>query len=74
MFVEPQTEYETDKTDPLYPFIKRGIFTGFDEFNQVYKPSKKAYRQFYSNLPAIEDDLENFITLLSSFEFSTKEI
>ena len=71
---EPQTEYETDKTDPLYPFIKRGIFTGFDEFDQVYKPSKKAYRQFYSNLPAIEDDFKNFKKLLINFEFSPNEI
>ena len=72
--IEPQTEYETDKTDPLYPFIKQGIFAGFDEFDQVYKPSKKAYRQFYSNLPGIREDLKNFIKLLINFEFGPDEI
>ena len=33
MFVEPQTEYETDKTDPLYPIIKQGILVAVKEFD-----------------------------------------
>ena len=40
--VDPQTEYETDKTDPIYPFIKEGIFIGVDKFDQVYKPTSRS--------------------------------
>ena len=72
--VEPQTEYETEQTDPLYPFVKRGIFAGVDKFDEVHKPTKKTTRQFYNNLPGIKDDLRNFLKILNQYEFSPDEI
>ena len=72
--VEKQTEYETGQTDPIYPFIKKGIFAGYPKFDAVHKPTKKGTRQFYDNLPGIYEDLHNFIKILTRFEFNPKEI
>ena len=72
--VEKQTEYETRQTDPIYPFIKKGVFAGYPKFDAVHKPTKKGTRQFYDNLPGIYKDLRNFIKILTRFEFNPKEI
>ena len=72
--VQPETEYETDKSDPIYPFVKEGIFTGVEKFDQVYKPTSRSAKQFYANLPGILDDLHNFLKILTRFEFTPVEI
>ena len=72
--VQPQTEYETDKTDPIYPYLKEGIFTGVAKFDQVYKPTNRSAKQFYGDLPGIFVDLRNFLKILTRFEFKANQV
>ena len=72
--VQPHTVIEQNKTDPLYPWVKRGIFTGVTKFDQVYKLINNSGKQFYADLPGIYNDLHNFMRILNRFEFGPDDI
>ena len=72
--VQPHTVIEQNKTDPLYPWVKQGIFTGVTKFDQVYKLINESGKQFYADLPGIYNDYLNFMKILNRFEFGPADI
>ena len=71
--VELLTKKETDDRNPLYAWLRRGIFVGVSNFDQVVKLTKTSGKQFYNNLDAITNDRHNFFRITERFEFTDED-